>query len=162
MKPYKPKKSSQVQPDSGTGNQLALVNGASNSGNTGKDASPAEVQALLSKLLADAKDLNTKKLLLEQMEQLKSSGGQGDKPITADEALKRATSSWKDCSAKHEQAVQQVVKCRENLRKAEEKEQEWALALAKAEYAKKNAIAILAKESGLAEEPVKVEGGGAK
>eukprot|EP00959_Pyramimonas_sp_CCMP1952_P116578 2436437-Pyramimonas_sp.AAC.1 len=157
---YKPKPRKDA-PAEFQDNSLVFVNGAADYGKGGgkgtsassrsstSASSPAEVERLLTKLLSEAKDITTKKVLLEQLAEVRATSAAAVKPITAEDAVKRADSALRDAQAKHDQAIAQVMKLRENLQRAESKEADAALVPAKAEAAKKLAITTLAKESGL-------------
>ncbi|CAK0792675.1 unnamed protein product, partial [Prorocentrum cordatum] len=69
--------------------------------------------------------------------------------VTADEAVRKASGAWKDAEAKHTQAVEQLIRCRAALAKAEARETECARILAQAEFNKQVAIKALANASGL-------------
>eukprot|EP00959_Pyramimonas_sp_CCMP1952_P453367 9468117-Pyramimonas_sp.AAC.1 len=74
-------------------------------------------------------------------------------PQTAEEAVRRAASAWKDANYKHDQAVQQVSRCREALLRAEAKESETVRVLAEAEIARKLAAQALAAQAGFTAVP---------
>eukprot|EP00959_Pyramimonas_sp_CCMP1952_P274763 5743847-Pyramimonas_sp.AAC.1 len=69
--------------------------------------------------------------------------------LTPEEAPKRADGAWKNASRRHDQAVSQVVKCREALKRAEDKESIMAKEVAAAEINKKLAVQALARAAGM-------------
>eukprot|EP00959_Pyramimonas_sp_CCMP1952_P256292 5353352-Pyramimonas_sp.AAC.1 len=141
VKVFKAKPKKDGSADGSQDNSLVHANGSKGDSSASRAAASGAVPddnqrmlSMLTQLLADAKDMSTKKLLLEQMAALRSSPS--PKPVSTEESVKRADSALRDAHAKHDQAVHQVIKLRDNLHKAEIKEAEAAVILARAEAAK--------------------------
>ncbi|CAK0824285.1 unnamed protein product [Prorocentrum cordatum] len=66
--------------------------------------------------------------------------------LTPEEQVKKTSGAWRDASLKHEQSVSMVLKCRENLARAEEREQQAAVTLAVAERARQAAAAAFSRQ----------------
>eukprot|EP00959_Pyramimonas_sp_CCMP1952_P100549 2103568-Pyramimonas_sp.AAC.1 len=57
--------------------------------------------------------------------------------VTPDGVRRRASAAWRDASMKHDQAVNAAVKANENPGRAEQREREAALTLARAEESRR-------------------------
>ncbi|CAK0826704.1 unnamed protein product, partial [Prorocentrum cordatum] len=135
---FKPKPSKD-QSQSAKDDTLHMPGGKSGrSGGSGnKAAAGSEAAELLDKTIAATTDPSIKQALQAQRASL------------AAQPLGRLMGTWRDADAKHAQAVQHVIKCRENLVRAEAKERETAETLAQASIARQIAVKALAQASGL-------------
>ena len=70
-------------------------------------------------------------------------------PVTTVEAVRKAARIWRAAVNRHNQLVANVLKLRDSLRAAEAKEDEAALAVAKAKSVKKKAATVLAQAEGI-------------
>eukprot|EP00959_Pyramimonas_sp_CCMP1952_P297960 6232930-Pyramimonas_sp.AAC.1 len=108
-------------------------------------SSSSSLESLLAQALAATDDPEVKKVLAAQAARAAQAAQQAAPPaaLSAEDAVRKAAGAWRDASTKHDQAVNQVVRCRENLRKAEQKEKEMATYLAEAELQRKSAAQVL-------------------
>ncbi|CAK0791456.1 unnamed protein product [Prorocentrum cordatum] len=127
--------------------QLSVVNGATKpSTDGGKGSKVVDEISLMEQTLTATTDPLLRKLLTDELQKKR----EALRPtMSPEEQIKHASGAWKDATVRHDQAVQGVLKARENLEKAEAKERETSLILARAEEAKRAAAATLAKQMGL-------------
>ncbi|CAK0819538.1 unnamed protein product [Prorocentrum cordatum] len=90
-----------------------------------------------------------KAILEAHIGQLKDDEISPEKCITPEESLRRATAAVRDAATKHDQAVSALLRAREVLEKATEREATAALTLAKAEKSKLQAVRALAELNGV-------------
>ncbi|CAK0889041.1 unnamed protein product, partial [Prorocentrum cordatum] len=114
----------------------------------GAGGTPEGALDLLSQTIAATTDPTVKRVL-ESQQAILAAQKPVESVVSADEAVRKASGAWKDAEAKHAQSVDQVLRCRAALVKAEAREAECARTLAQAEFNKQIAIKALANASGL-------------
>ena len=102
---------------------------------------------MLFRMIATAADPVVKKGLLEQLESLGKSPAQSAQPVSATDAVKRAEGTWKDANMRHDQAIHNVVRLRDQLQKAQDKGKSIAKELAEAEIGRRLAAEAFAVET---------------
>eukprot|EP00959_Pyramimonas_sp_CCMP1952_P417462 8746303-Pyramimonas_sp.AAC.1 len=90
-----------------------------------------------------------KTILEAHIGRLKSEDIPIEKCVTPEESIRRATAAVRDAATKHDQAISALLRAREVLDRATEREASAALVLAKAEKSKLQAVRALAELNGV-------------
>ncbi|CAK0871306.1 unnamed protein product [Prorocentrum cordatum] len=127
-----------------------LVKAPAAVGGKGSATEPTPLAKLEAATLV-AEDPALRSALQAQIDKLKQAQGTSQSSDTSpDEAVKRASGAVRDATLKHDQAIQSLIKARNNLSRAEAREKETSLALARAERQKLTASKALAYIMGIA------------
>ncbi|CAK0803513.1 unnamed protein product [Prorocentrum cordatum] len=126
--------------------------GSASQASAGQAASPSRAQ-LFEQTISTTSDPLLLKLLQDTVNKVKAASQPTQSP---EEALRLASGAWRDGALRRDQAVHAVVKAQENLAKAQQREREAALTLARAEQARTLAAQGLASDMGIAAEEKEV------
>ncbi|CAK0897576.1 unnamed protein product [Prorocentrum cordatum] len=116
---------------------------------SGSTTSPSNPLSAYVQALSVTSDPAMKAVLEAHTGKLKSDDIPSEKCVAPEESLRRATAAVRDAATKHDQAVSALLRAREVLDKATEREASAALVLAKAEKSKLQAVRALAEMNGV-------------